>query len=211
MSNPTDALPAVLVLAAGRSRRFGADKRLAMLDDKPVIAHVLDSLLSAAIPPGAIHVCLPPQDTALIAFCAEHLAQHQGRHPDPGGLQLLDCPNAHAGMGHTIADAVAATSSASGWLICLADMPFVQPATFAALWSRASAHQLLAPVWQGQRGHPVFFAQRWRESLCQLRGDTGARPLLAQNQAHLALLSVDDPGITLDIDTPSDLNRPLIL
>lgn len=198
MSDP--AAPAVLVLAAGRARRFGADKRLAMLDGKPVITHVLDALTRAAIPAGAIHLCLAPEDATLAAPCAAF-----------EGVRRLECPNAHAGMGHTIADAVVATATAPGWLICLADMPFIQPATFAALWSQVSRHELLAPCWQGQRGHPVFFAQHWRESLTRLRGDTGARALLDQNQARLALLSVDDPGITLDIDTPSDLNRPLIL
>ena len=156
---------------------------------------VLNTLLSAAIPAEAIHVCLAPEDSSL----------------DLPPVRALHCPNAYAGMGHTIADAVSATASAAGWLICLADMPFIKASTFATLWRQAPLHKILAPAWQGQRGHPVYFDRDWRESLCQLQGDRGARPVLDQNQAHLALLSVDDPGITLDIDTPSDLNRPLIL
>jgi molybdenum cofactor cytidylyltransferase len=114
-------------------------------------------------------------------------------------------------MGSTLADAVAAHADWPGWIICLADMPAISAATYHAILTHTPTHGLLAPRWQGQRGHPVRIDQRYRQALCNLQGDTGARHLLAQHNDDLALLSVDDPGITLDIDTPSDLNRRLIL
>ncbi len=196
--------PIVLVLAAGRARRFGSDKRFATLDGQPVIQHVLRSLEAADIPMHAIRVCVADNDTTM-ADCPG----------TSGQATLLRCPNAREGMGHTLADAVAATADASGWLVCLADMPYIRPSTYALIWAHAALpdthRHLLAPSWQGQRGHPVFFGKNWREALLSLRGDVGARPLLSRYHEHLALLSVDDPGITLDIDTSSDLNRPLIL
>lgn len=197
---PSDSQPGFLILAAGRSRRFGdVDKLLAPLQGKPLIAHVLDTLQQLSLPRDRVVVCVGPTATPLTDYLS---AREQA---------FTQCPNAHAGMGSTLADAVAAHADWPGWIICLADMPAISVDTYHAIFTHHPAHGLLAPSWQGQRGHPVRIDQRYRQDLCNLQGDTGARHLLAQYNDHLALLSVDDPGITLDIDTPSDLNRRLIL
>lgn len=188
----------VLVLAAGLSRRFGdSDKLMATLNGKPLIAHLLDNLLASGVPADEITVCVNTEATALRQWLTTR------------NLAVTVCPHASLGMGSTLADAIAAHPSSSGWLICLADMPHIQPTTFAHLREQAPLHALLAPTWRGRRGHPVYFARCWYDELRQLTGDTGAKPLLERNLGQLALLSVEDPGITLDIDTPSDLNRPL--
>jgi CTP:molybdopterin cytidylyltransferase MocA len=41
--------------------------------------------------------------------------------------------------------------------------------------------------------------------LLTLRGDEGAKKLLAANQHRLVKIPVGDPGVTRDIDTPADL------
>ena len=196
----SDSQPGFLILAAGLSRRFGdADKLLAPLQGKPLIAHVLDTLKQLPLPCERVVVCVGPNPTPL----TDYLSARQ--------QTFTRCPNASAGMGSTLADAVSAHADWPGWIICLADMPAISAATYHALLTHNPPHGLLAPSWQGQRGHPVRIDQRFRENLCKLQGDTGARHLLAQHNDDLALLSVEDPGITLDIDTPSDLNRRLIL
>lgn len=192
--------PGFLVLAAGRSQRFGdADKLLSPLDGKPLIAHTLDTLQQVVMHADEIVVCISPTATAL----ADYLCARQ--------QPYLICPRADEGMGSTLADAIIQLAHWSGWIVCLGDMPWIRATTFTSLRDHVTPHGLLAPAWQGQRGHPVRFDRRWGDSLQQLRGDTGARHLISQHHDHLALLSVDDPGITLDIDTPSDLNRRLDL
>jgi len=42
-----------------------------------------------------------------------------------------------------------------------------------------------------------------------LRGDAGAKQLLAQNERALVKVPVGDPGVIRDIDTPGDLAPPL--
>ena len=76
--------------------------------------------------------------------------------------------------------------------------------------SPSPASTVIAPVYQGQRGHPVLFADTPDPGqLCLLRGDVGARHLLLQEAAsgRVSSLEVDDPGILLDIDTPEALTR----
>jgi molybdenum cofactor cytidylyltransferase len=93
-----------------------------------------------------------------------------------------------------------------GCLVALADMPAVRPSTIAQLVAAlAGGASLVAPEYRGTRGHPVGFSQEWFDFLSRLRGDEGARHLLAVHRERLQRISVDDPGILADVDRPADL------
>jgi molybdenum cofactor cytidylyltransferase len=118
------------------------------------------------------------------------------------GARLVVCPDADKGMGHSIACGVRARGDAAGWVIALADMPAVSPATIAAVRDAlARGHATVAPVHRGQRGHPVGFGSACLAELLALAGDAGARSVLAAHPP--LLLDVDDPGCLLDVDTPA--------
>ena len=64
---------------------------------------------------------------------------------------------------------------------------------------------VVIPVYNGQRGHPVGFAARCREKLMDLQGNQGAVPVV---RAFPAMeIVVDDVGVITDIDTVDDLAR----
>ncbi|MBI5276654.1 MAG: NTP transferase domain-containing protein [Burkholderiales bacterium] len=109
----------------------------------------------------------------------------------------------HAGMGDSIAAAVAATRDAQGWLVLPADLPLVQPASLLAVAAALEAHDLVLPVHGGQRGHPVGFGPRFRDELLALSGLAGAAAIVQANRAFR--LELADPGIVTDIDTVQDL------
>jgi molybdenum cofactor cytidylyltransferase len=93
-------------------------------------------------------------------------------------------------------------------VIGLADMPEVASATIAALvaaWRPLGASAIVAPVFEGRRGHPVVFGASYVAALRELSGDAGARAILKQHAADLTLVPVADPGVVLDLDTPADL------
>jgi molybdenum cofactor cytidylyltransferase len=53
----------------------------------------------------------------------------------------------------------------------------------------------------------VGFAADHRAALLALRGDAGARALLAADPAAVTAVAVDDPGAVRDVDRPDDLSR----
>lgn len=109
----------------------------------------------------------------------------------------------HAGMGDSIAAAVRATRSASGWLVLPADLPLVKPGTLIAVAKALASNDVVVPVFQGQRGHPVGFAAVCGEALANLKGNRGAAPVVS---GHSAIeLIVHDAGAVTDIDTLDDL------
>jgi molybdenum cofactor cytidylyltransferase len=187
-----------ILLAAGRSRRFGANKLLASLPDgSPLILASARRLRSAL---DTVIVVVHPQDHVIPALLAA----------EP--VQLVVSHNADSGMGASLAAAVAASGDAHGWLIALADMPRIQVSTLRrvaqVLYDGAS---LVAPFHAGRRGHPVGVHARFREELLVLAGDRGARDLLARHAETLTHLNVNDPGILFDVDTPADLVRDTAL
>jgi molybdenum cofactor cytidylyltransferase len=116
----------------------------------------------------------------------------------------------HPGMGDSIAAAVRATPDANGWLMVLGDLPLVQAASLQAIAAALEHHDVVVPVYQGQRGHPVGFSVKCRDALMNLQGNQGAAPV---RQAYPAIeIIVNDIGVVTDIDTLADLeNAELIV
>jgi molybdenum cofactor cytidylyltransferase len=183
-----------VLLAAGAASRFGAPKLLHPLPSGEAIGIAAARALIAAVP--EVVAVTRPGDRAL----CEALGAL--------GLRVIENPRAGEGIGTSIAAGVAAAPQASGWLIALADMPFIRPATVAALADalRGGA-DMVAPQHAGRRGHPVGFAARWRAALCALEGDRGARGLIAAHPAALTLLPTADPGVLRDLDRVEDLPK----
>jgi molybdenum cofactor cytidylyltransferase len=181
-----------ILLAAGRGERFGGDKLLALLPDGECIGAAAVRHLLAAVPD--VVAVVRPDDAALAAALGAN------------GARIVRCVNADEGMGASLACAVQARPNAAGWLVALADMPWIGPATIARVASAiAGGAVIAAPFHRGERGHPVGFAASCYAELAALTGDEGAKAIVAAHRDGIARIDVDDPGILRDIDTPGDL------
>jgi len=183
-----------ILLAAGRSRRFGADKRLHQLADGTPMALAAARRLAKAC--RRCIVVIRPGDEVLAAlFAAE-------------GLETVVCDAAEQGMGHSLSCGIAASAEADGWLVALADMPFIEPASYqAVLAALQNGTRLARPGYQGKSGHPVGFASNYLGDLLALTGDQGGKAILDAHRADLQLCPVADPGVLKDIDQLSQLVR----
>jgi molybdenum cofactor cytidylyltransferase len=180
-----------LILAAGSSRRFPANKLLRPLPTQHCLLDISYQLASALTPQVLLVI---NSDSQMRAHCESH------RYP------FLINPQADTGMASSIACAVAATADADGWAIFLADMPCVQPSTLITLADNWSAHEVTVPTYRQRHGHPVIFSRNWFSALRALSGDQGARGLFQDNPAVFRL-ETDDAGVCFDIDTQADWER----
>lgn len=186
---------AALVLAAGRARRFGSDKRQARLPDgRSLLQAVLQTQLEAC---DDVRVLLRQGDDWGQAVCAEL------------GVEWLAVADADHGMGRTLAAGLRSLMAVDGAgfdaaLVALADMPEVQPETVRALIEAFRREGRPAWPWHaGQPGHPRLLPRANWPALLDLSGDEGARHRLDWSQA--TRVDVPDGGILIDIDTPGDL------
>ena len=185
-----------ILLAAGRGSRFdpaGARNKLlhVLPGGEPVAAASARALLAAVAHVVAV---VRPEDSATASLLGGM------------GCEVVACADAGSGMAASLVCGVRHAQASAGWLIALADMPFVQPAPMAAL-AQAVANggegTVAAPLHNGRRGNPVAFGCAHLPALLALQGDQGARGILKNNPVNE--VAVDDPGILQDIDTPSDI------
>lgn len=194
-----------ILLAAGRGARFDrTGEQLKLLQARrsgpgqgePIALAAARALRSAV--------------TTVIAVVRPGHEPHQQtlrRMLEDAGCIVVDCSTAsraEEGMGASLACGVAARPQAAGWIVALADMPAIAPATIVAVRNAIEqGASCAAPYFNGRRGHPVGFSAACGPDLAALRGDAGGRSVLQRYPpVHV---EVDDPGILLDVDTTEDL------
>jgi molybdenum cofactor cytidylyltransferase len=182
----------ILLLAAGRSIRFGSDKRLALLPNgKSLLEATLENIQASNMP---VLVCLENDQDGAAKMC------------DRMGIKFMVCEKANLGMGYTLAEGVAGISHWQGVLVALADMPFVRATTYSQLEGSLSADTICRPQCDGRVGHPVAFGAHYFGELVAHTGDFGARELLKKYAAKVNAVDCGDPGILRDIDRVGDLS-----
>jgi molybdenum cofactor cytidylyltransferase len=178
-----------VVLAAGRSSRFGdTHKLLADWQGKPLIAHAIDAVSAAGLPAPIV----------VLGHAADAVrAALTGR-----SVQFVEAADWADGMGRSLAAGIAAVPA--DWdaaLVCLADMPAVEPALIAAL--AAAPGEVVVPTWLGKRGHPVRWPRRAFAGLMALTGDAGGKALMSQHS--MAEIAAPSAACLADVDTPEAL------
>ncbi|MEM1433573.1 MAG: nucleotidyltransferase family protein [Pseudomonadota bacterium] len=204
---------AVLLLAAGASRRFGQDKRRAPMPGSagggPGGSLLEATIRSLAILGWPLTLVLRADDQAYGETLRQQLR-------DLGAEPPIDCvyaPDSSLGMGHSLAAGARALErrGTRRLLIALGDMPYLRRETLTTLAAAVldldpDRPGVVRPRFQGQAGHPVGLSGLALEALTNLTGDQGARALLQRWTAATRWLEVDDSGVVRDVDRPADLN-----
>ena len=181
-----------ILLAAGRGSRFGSDKLLHQLPDGKALAVAAAVNLRAACE-RTVAVVRPENDELATLLTAV-------------GCEIVRCADADAGISHSLASGIRATADAHGWIVALADMPFIATSSHQSVSDALRAGACLAATrYQGLRGHPVGFSKEWFSQLVAITGDQGGKTILEQHPQKLTLCEVDDAGVTSDIDCAEDL------
>jgi molybdenum cofactor cytidylyltransferase len=198
-----------VVLAAGRSSRFGSDKRQAEFDERHTLLTKSISLIEPCC--DQVFVVTRPSDKE----CVQHLLGYWRNHPNVSPICASD---ADRGMGNSLAAAVTHLRQVeaqngrpySGLVLALADMPYIEPGTVRQVVAAHSIDNIVVPCYEygsaKRWGHPVVFGRRWFELLMQLEGDRGGKSIIVGNPSAVEEVAVNDPGILRDVDQPEHLN-----
>ena len=194
-------LISAIVLAAGESRRMGAQNKLLLpYENKTVIQHVVGTILQADV--DAVYVVVGhEQDRVRQAL-------------DNLKVTFLENPDYVEGMGTSIRTGVERVpEEVAGYMICLSDLPLVTADEYSYLLQgfrnqlQQNPHAISVPRYKGQRGNPVILSSLYRPAMLSHQGVMGCRGIVKQHPEHVTFLEMETDHVLRDIDTPEAYER----
>lgn len=198
-----------IVLAAGSSQRMESRNKL-LLDfgGKPLVAHVVKTIVAAGLEEVVVVVGHEANRVRNVLVPYPVTFVHNERYPEGMSTSI------HAGVN-------AASEEAAGYMICLADLPLIEPAELRVLIRAFNAaleqddKHIVVPYHAGERGNPVVFPVYYKPAILAQRGLMGCRGLIEQHRDHVVAVEMETDHILVDIDTPeaylglrNDLKHP---
>ncbi len=188
---------AAIVLAAGRSSRMAPHHKMLVPDasGRAMVARVVDYVLASAARPVIVVTGHGAAEVEAALHGRDVIFVHAPRYTDGLSASLA------AGIGSVPVSARAA-------LICLGDMPLVTGAMIDRVieaYDPDEGRAVVVPACRGKIGNPVLWDRRFFPEIAGLRGDMGARPLLARHAEHMATVELGDDAVLRDFDTVESL------
>lgn len=188
-----------IILAAGASTRMGEAKQLLLLNEQPLLEHVICRSLAAPFSEIII----------VVGFEAQRIQQaisikdHRIRWVINNDYSFGQSSSLKIGITHF-------SKKHDGMMIFLGDLPFILNETIQSVFQEGmkmlteyEESFIVQPSYQGIIGHPVFFGHIDLSLFMNIQGDTGAKAIKKQISCRKQLI-VEDKGILFDIDTPEE-------
>jgi molybdenum cofactor cytidylyltransferase len=182
-----------VVLAAGAGRRFGATKQLADLDGRPLLQHAVD-IANAAEGLDRVVVVLGHDADSIRAAV------------DLGRAEAVVADGWREGQAASLRAGVQAAAEAEAIVVLLGDQPRLAPDAVARVLGARGEHAAVRARYGSVPGHPVVLERALFADLMRLRGDLGARDLLARHRVVDVDMGPDHPA-QVDVDTPEQLEE----
>lgn len=182
-----------LLLAAGAARRFGSQKLLHPIEGEPLVRLAARRLLESGVDNVVVVVGCDADD---VRAALHGLAAH-----------IVEAADWRAGMSASIRAGVEALpAGTAAVVIALGDQPDIDASVIDALIARWNAADvaIVAAKFADIIMPPVLFGRALFPDLMALTGDSGARSLLDENSAEVAIVAFPGP-VPQDIDLPGDV------
>lgn len=185
-----------IVLAAGESQRMGEQNKLLLpFHGRPLIEHVVQT------------VCASEAGEVIVVLGYE--ADRVREVLDDYDVTCVHNPRFREGMTTSIHAGVrAAAPETDGFMICLSDLPLIEPeelnTLIAALEAthRTDGQGIVVPVFQGQRGNPVLFSAHYKPDILAHDGLMGCKGVVKQHRERVVEVEMESDHVLRDIDTP---------
>lgn len=180
-----------VLLAAGRSERFGGNKLLACYQGRPMICSALEAV--RALP--AEKICVVTGNDQIAAL------------GDTYGCCIVWNDAPHFGQAHSICLGVSALREMDAVLLMAGDQPRLTAESLIRLLEAfiASPKGIACLCDETHRGNPAVFSKAYFSELLALSGDRGAKGILRAHEDDLIVIPCAFGNELADADTPQAL------
>lgn len=182
---------ALILEAAGDSRRFGSNKLLHPLDDgSPMISRIL----------GVVRT----SDDAGLFYCKILVTQYYEVATMANDFAIVRNEHPEYGISHSMQLGIEASGDADAYMFCVCDQPGIKVSTIEKLVRayEESDAGIVSLSWKGKMCNPKIFSSKYRDELMTLSGDVGGRQIIKDHEDDLLLVEADSESEVRDIDTP---------
>jgi molybdenum cofactor cytidylyltransferase len=192
---------ALVLLAAGQSRRMGGpNKLLADTDGGALVTHAV----KAALASQAIEVVV-----VLGHMAADVRAVIEKAISPRARVRFVTNPDYAEGLSTSVRTGIGAVAKdADAAIVQLGDMPGVNSALLdrlIAAFNPVEGRSICVPTVRGKRGNPVLWARGFFPEIARLEGDSGAKHLIGEHGDLVCEVEMNGDAAVTDIDTPEAL------
>ena len=186
-----------ILLAAGESKRFGdKNKLLEIINGKPIINHILDTLFEI----------FDPSELIVIVGHEQNIIKNLIFNKD---IKILENKDYRKGIGTSIALGMNNLNEyVDGVMIIPADMPYLNSKDLFNLEKKfieLNCEKVIMPKHNSRIGNPVILPRNYFNTLKSLKDDFGARSLIEKKDIITFKTGF---GTIFDIDTRDKLTKP---
>ena len=184
-----------VLLAAGRSERMGPNNKLLLnVDGIPLVRKSAISIINSNV----------TSMTVVTGFDENKIVNALS------GLNVNFVKNINfrEGLSSSLKAGLAnITPTPSAVIICLADMPKIQPEHINQLienFDPLKGWEICIPTNDGKRGNPVLIGSRFFPYIFETSGDFGAKQVMKQHSDKIVEVEIGTSDIHFDIDTQDE-------
>lgn len=187
-----------VLLAAGRSKRFGSDKLLHEVNGRPLIYYSLRACVHSTL---ASIIVVVERSGDLTPNLVKSLF------PDNKRIHVIENPHPTRGQMSSVKVGMRALKpEVDGAMIVLADMPLISSALIDELIGAfGECGTVVVPESDGTQYHPKIIPRCLFQRFLGLRDNARGTEVLGALDGGIRTVPVSDPSIFRDIDKPSDL------
>lgn len=203
-AGPAECRIAMVLMASGFGRRYGANKLLEEFRGEPLFVHAF----RRAAESGADSICVVTRFPEIARYVESKRMEIAGQSAPPD-IRVIWNEHPERGISESLRLGLSAQQEADGCCFMVCDQPLLAGETLARMFAafRQDPDRICVCSDGSRRGNPVLFPGDFFGELLALYGDSGGRQILARHPERIREIPVGDPQELFDVDSVQDLEK----
>ncbi|HHX67258.1 MAG: NTP transferase domain-containing protein [Miniphocaeibacter sp.] len=181
-----------IVMASGMSKRMNGNKLLLKINKKMIFEYILDTIYKIDFD----EVIVVTRFKEIIDYCEKY------------NYKVVINNNYEEGQSSSIRLGIKSAKENNDYMFFVADQPFIKEETINYILNeyKGDSEEIIIPYYNGIKGNPVLFGNKFRQALLNLSGDKGGSVVIKENtdKVKQVFINIENDFENFDIDNKND-------